>query len=80
MDFGGDMSIERRRMENALRSLLDNYPDPALHRWVDETVRAFEKRLSAIVDPRERDHAQQAALILIKTTLQKWSENPPVRH
>jgi len=74
------MSIERRRMENALRSLLDNYPDPALHRWVDDTVRAFEKRLSAIVDLRERDHAQQAALILIKTTLQKWSENPPVRH
>lgn len=74
------MSIERRRMENALRSLLDNYPDPALHLWVDETVRAFEKRLSAIVDPRERDDAQQAALILIKTTLQKWSENPPVRH
>ncbi|MDH4440265.1 MAG: hypothetical protein QE284_07745 [Rhizobium sp.] len=74
------MSIERRRMESALRSLLDNYPDPALHLWVDQTVRAFEKRLSAIVDPRERDHAQQAALILIKTTLQKWSENPPVRH
>lgn len=46
----------------------------------NETVGAFEKRLSAIVDPRERDHAQQAALILIKTTLQKWSENPPVRH
>ncbi|QLF69580.1 hypothetical protein FE840_008505 [Peteryoungia desertarenae] len=74
------MSIERRRMENAIRSLLDNYPDPALHRWVSETVRAFDKRLSAIVDPRERDHAQQAALVLIKTTLQKWSENPPVRH
>lgn len=74
------MSIERRRMESALRSLLDSYPDPALHRWVNETVTAFEKRLSSIVDPRERDHAQQAALILIKTTLQKWSENPPVRH
>lgn len=74
------MSIERRRMESAIRSLLDNYPDPALHRWVDDTVRAFEKRLSAIVDPRERDHAQQAALILIKTTLQKWSEKPPLRH
>ena len=74
------MSIERRRMESAIRSLLDNYPDPALHRWVDETVRAFERRLSAIVDPRERDHAPQAALILIKTTLQKWSEKPPVRH
>jgi hypothetical protein len=52
------MSIERRRMEYALRSLLDNYPDPALHHWVHETVGAFEKRLSAIVDPRERDHAQ----------------------
>jgi len=74
------MSIERRRMESALRSLLDSYPDPALHRWVDQTVQAFERRLSNIVDPRERDHAHQAALILIKTTLQNWSENPPVRH
>ena len=67
-------------MESALRSLLDSYSDPALHRWVDETVRAFEKRLSNIIDPRERDHAQQAALVLIKTTLQQWSQNPPVRH
>lgn len=67
-------------MESALRSLLDSYPDPALHRWVNETVTAFEKRLSAIVDPRERDDAHRAALILIKTTLQKWSENPPLRH
>lgn len=74
------MSIERRRMESALRSLLDSYPDPALHSWVDETVRAFERRLSNIVDPRERDHAQQAALVLIKTTLQQWSQHPPVRH
>ena len=67
-------------MESALRSLLDSYPDPALHRWGDETVRAFETRLSNIMDPRERDHAQQAALVLIKTTLQQWSQNPPVRH
>ncbi|MHA7970236.1 hypothetical protein [Rhizobium terricola] len=74
------MSIERRRMESALRSLLDSHPDPALHRWVDQTVQAFEKRLSNIVDPRERDHAQRAALVLIKTTLQQWAENPPVRH
>ncbi|WP_147179072.1 MULTISPECIES: hypothetical protein [Alphaproteobacteria] len=74
------MSIERRRMESALRSLLDSYPDPALHSWVNETVRAFDKRLSNIVDPRERDHAHRAALMLIKTTLQQWSQNPPVRH
>ena len=74
------MSMERRRMETAIRSLLDNYPDPALHRWIDQTVRAFEERLHAIVDPNERDQAQRAALILIKTTLQKWAEKPPLRH
>jgi len=74
------MSLERRRMEIAIRSLLDKYPDPALHSWVAQTVRAFETRLKAIVDPRERDQAQQAALILIKTTLQTWSEKPPIRH
>lgn len=74
------MSAQRRRMETAIRSLLDNYPDPALHCWVVETVQAFESRLKAIVDPRERDEAQRAALVLIKTTLQKWSENPPLRH
>ncbi|MGF0536856.1 hypothetical protein ACQQ2Q_02600 [Agrobacterium sp. ES01] len=74
------MSAERRRMESAIRSLLDNYPDPALHNWVVKTVGAFEERLSAIVDPRERDQVQQAALILIKSTLQQWSEKPPVRH
>lgn len=74
------MSSETWRMEKAIRSLIDKYPDPALHRWVDETIKAFEWRLSAIVDPRERDQAYQAALMLIKTTLQKWSETPPVRH
>ncbi|NKN35396.1 hypothetical protein HFC70_03410 [Agrobacterium sp. a22-2] len=74
------MSNERRRMESALRTLLDSYPDPALHRWVSQTVDAFAARLSGIADPRERDHAFQAALILIKTTLQQWSKNPPVFH
>lgn len=74
------MSLERRRMETALQSLLDNHPDPALHVWVSETIRAFETRLKAIVDPRERDEAQRAALVLIKATLQQWSENPPLRH
>lgn len=74
------MSLERRRMETAIRSLLDNHPDPALHRWVVDTVNAFETRLKAIVDPRERDEAQRAALVLIKTTLQQWSEKPPLRH
>ncbi len=74
------MSVERRRMEQALRRLLDRYPDPMLHRWVMETVGALQARLKAIVDPGERDQAQRAALILIKTTLQNWSEKPPVRH
>lgn len=74
------MSVQRRRMETAIRTLLDNHPDPALHRWVSETVHAFESRLKAIVDPHERDEAQRAALVLIKMTLQKWSENPPLKH
>lgn len=74
------MSFERLRMERAIRTLLENYPDPALHSWVDETVRAFRQRLSGIEDPAERNQAGMAALILIKTTLQQWSANPPVRH
>ncbi len=74
------MSLERRRMEHAIRSLLDKYPDPQLHQWVMDTVRAFETRLKPIVDPRERDEAQRAALVLIKSTLQQWSERPPLRH
>ena len=60
------------KMENALKALLHNYPDPALHSWVMDTVRAFRSRLEHIADPRERDEAQQAALILIKETLQQW--------
>ncbi|MBD3752531.1 MAG: hypothetical protein IE935_08915 [Micrococcales bacterium] len=59
-----------------LRRPVDSDVEKRFH----ETVRAFERRLSNIVDPRERDHAQQAALVLIKTTLQQWSQNPPVRH
>lgn len=74
------MSFERRRMEQALRRLLDRYPDPMLHRWVTETIGALQARLKAIADPRERDEAQRAGLILIKATLQNWSEKPPVRH
>lgn len=71
---------ENRRMESAIRALLDRHSDPALHRWVRETVRAFETRLMGIVEPQERDQARHAALLLIKTTLQEWSRNPVVQH
>ncbi|MBP1850171.1 hypothetical protein [Rhizobium halophytocola] len=74
------MSPQRKRMENAIRSLLDSHPDPALHRWVVDTVAAFDLRLKGIADPRERDQARQAALVFIKATLQNWSENPPLKH
>lgn len=74
------MSLEVRKMEGALQALLQNYPDPALHQWVMQTVDAFRKRLEHISDPHERAQAQQAALILIKETLQQSSKNPPVRH
>lgn len=74
------MSLEVRKMEGALAALLQNYPDPALHQWVMQTIHAFRDRLEHIVDPEERIQAQKAALILIKETLRQWSENPPVRH
>ncbi len=74
------MSPETARMEGALQALLQNYPDPALHRWVMDTVRAFRDRLQHIVDPLEKEQAQQAALILIKETLQQCRSTPPVRH
>lgn len=72
--------IESQGMDHALRSLLERNGDPALHRWVHETVRAFEGRLVGIIDPRERDQARQAALILIRTTLAQWSEKPAHLH
>ncbi|MGG7517217.1 hypothetical protein ACQ3G6_04935 [Allorhizobium undicola] len=71
---------EQRRMESTIRALLENHPDPALHGWLRETIRSFENRLSGIIDPRERQQARDAALVLIKTTLQEWSRNPPVQH
>jgi len=67
-------------MESAIRALLDRQSDPALHRWVRETVGSFETRLSGIVDPQERDSARHAALVLIKATLQEWSRNPVIQH
>ncbi|MDQ0454369.1 hypothetical protein [Rhizobium paknamense] len=70
---------EQRRMESTIRTLLENHPDPALHRWLRETIRTFELRLAGIVDPAEREQARHAALLLIKTTLTEWSRNPPVR-
>ncbi|WP_321383979.1 hypothetical protein [Rhizobium sp.] len=74
------MSLERRRMESTIRALLDKNTDPNLHRWVRETVRAFETRLMGIIDPHERDQARHAALVLIKTTLQEWSRHPVMQH
>ncbi len=63
-------------MEGALQALLQNYPDPACiagHGYRP----AFRDRLQHIVDPLEKEQAQQAALILIKETLQQWSKHPP---
>ncbi|WP_234893448.1 hypothetical protein [Agrobacterium vitis] len=74
------LAMENRRIESAIRSLLDRHSDPALHRWVRETVGAFEARLAGIVDPHERDQARHAALVLIRTTLQEWSRNPVSQH
>ncbi|TWD48274.1 hypothetical protein [Allorhizobium terrae] len=74
------LMIENRRMESTIRALLDKHTDPNLHRWVRETVRSFETRLTGIIDPIERDQARHAALVLIKTTLQEWSRNPVMQH
>lgn len=74
------MSPETRQMESTIRALLDKNTDPNLHRWVRDTVRAFEARLGGIVDPKERDQARHAVLVLIKATLQEWSRNPVMQH
>ena len=74
------MTVQRQRMEEAIRALLASHPDPALHSWVRETAAAFDVRLRAIQDPAERDEARQAALVFINITLKSWSQNPPLQH
>lgn len=74
------MAAEQRKLEKTLKGLLERYDDPMLQDWVLKTIRAFENRLRHIVDPREREEAQRAALTLISETLRHWADKPPMRH